>query len=686
MQNIPNLYLFPNCVDIFTHEYSDEDFDKMSKSEKDMFKFAVFPLLKHRWKSAYVVKHNNVIKLNKENVTKTSKDTIWKKVNRSTLKTIHVTSVDKKKRMFKSGKSLITYECYAFLKCDINKDLNSFDEYTLRGLMDAGNKLKIFSNSVGNAKNTINVLGNNKPFSVVPLASLKPVAQREIFSAWINKQYVILTGGTGVGKTSQVPKLLLWFNYLFGGFLSYSKVSNFEEKPIVLSLPRIALVRMHGNTFLSALGFSTWTGSPISIKFSAISEEEINKNPRPYGMVISTHKLTLSNLFNFSTIILDEVHEHDQIGDIVISVTKKKFKELDSVFLMTATLEDDRERFTEFLPNPVFIHIPGDTLFPISDVYIRNSVSITDYRNYTAQELKNISTAIKKYTPPAKACGIVFVATVSQCKAYLDFLAKELPSVTFFIIHGKIINIDEIINKIYSNEGVSIIISTPYLESSVTIKNATHVYDTGKVFIPYPFGGKQRIISLSMRDQRRGRVGRTRPGTYVYFYDTKYLKPIIRIDSEFLHPYVLYAKYFNLNLPDDLLIIPSDLTLLNKTIEYIDSFNISNDQWMKIISNYYITMVEYAKLYVKGKSLAIEMDNFERFGIMTDNVFKNIISLQLRAKIISSRYNNVTYIHNCKVMFGPFSGTMFKVAYKRALKGYIYMITETTFVPETVVN
>ncbi|AST09470.1 RNA-helicase DExH-NPH-II domain [NY_014 poxvirus] len=671
MNNLPDIFFFPNCVNIFSYNYSQDEFSKMSDVEKKNFSLTVFPILKHRWNGAYVIKHRNIYRV--------SSEAQGEKVKLESLN--HPEYVNIKTKQYTVDGIKISFECYSFIKCSMNTDIDSFDEYVLRGLIEAGNKLKIFSNSVGNQESSVGVFGNREPFSKVPLASLTPEAQSEIFSAWISHKPVVLTGGTGVGKTSQVPKLLLWFNYLFGGFTTLDKVSEFNERPVILSLPRIALVKLHSHTLLKSLGFKQLDGSPISLKFGSMPKELINRNPKRYGIIFSTHKLSLTKLFSYGTLIIDEVHEHDKIGDIIIAVARKHISKIDSMFLMTATLEDDRERLKVFLPDPIFIHIPGETLFKINEVFIHNKINPYNRFKYVEEEKLNLATGIRMYTPPPGSSGIVFVATVSQCNEYKKYLEKHLPY-DIYIIHGKVPNIDDILDEIYRSSGISIIISTPYLESSVTIRNATHVYDTGKVFIPSPFGGSQKFISKSMRDQRKGRVGRVKPGTYVYFYDISYMETIQRIDSEFLHEYILYADKFDLTLPDDLFIIPTNLDILWDTKKYIESFNIDKATWDKLLSSYYIKMIEYAKLY-NGNPIAKELDYFERTGELTPDVQDAIKSLNLKIQIIKSKQReDGSYMHICTLLFGVYKGKQIIINYHRQLRGYVYMISDNIFVPE----
>ncbi|AOP31555.1 RNA helicase [Skunkpox virus] len=670
-KNLPDIFFFPNCVNIFSYKYTQDEFSNMTKKERERFLLAVFPIIKHRWNNAHVIKHRGVYKV--------STEARGEKIDPPLIgKPEHVNLISK--RYLSNGVTL-SFECYSFIKCTMNIDINSFDDYILRGLLEAGNSLNIFVNAVGKRVDTVGVLGNKYPFSKIPLASLTPKAQREIFSAWISHRPVVLTGGTGVGKTSQVPKLLLWFNYLFGGFPTLDKITDFHERPVILSLPRIALVRLHSNTILKSLGFKTLDGSPVSLRYGSIPDEFINKNPKKYGIIFSTHKLSLTKLFSYGTLIIDEVHEHDQIGDIIIAVARKHISKIDSMFLMTATLEDDRERLKVFLPNPVFIHIPGETLFKITEVFIHNKISPSYRMAYIEEEKRNLVTAIQMYTPPNGSSGIIFVATVSQCHEYKEYLEKRIPY-DIYIIHGKILDIDDILEKVYSSPDVSIIISTPYLESSVTIRNVTHIYDTGRVFVPAPFGGSQKFISRSMREQRKGRVGRVNPGTYIYFYDLSYMQSIQRIDSEFLHNYILYANKFNLKLPEDLFIVPTNLDILWLTKEYIESFDISPETWNKLLSNYYMKMIEYAKLYVLSPILAKELDNFERTGELTNAVKDAILSLNLRVKILNSKHKDEnTCIHFCKILFGVYSGTNAIIYYHRCLNGYMNMISDSMFVP-----
>ncbi|AUL80494.1 VACWR077 [Vaccinia virus] len=213
---LPDIFFFPNCVNLFSYKYSQDEFSNMSETERDSFSMAVFPVIKHRWHNAHVVKHKGIYKA--------SREARGKKVSPPSLgKPAHINLTAKQ---CINSEHTISFEWYSFLKCITNTEINSFDEYILRALVEAVNSLQIFSNSVGKRTETIGVLGNKYPFSKISLASLTPKAQREIFSAWISDRHVVLSGGTGVDKTSQVSKLLLWFNYLFGGFSTLNQITN----------------------------------------------------------------------------------------------------------------------------------------------------------------------------------------------------------------------------------------------------------------------------------------------------------------------------------------------------------------------------------------------------------------------------------------------------------------------------
>ncbi|AIZ77287.1 putative RNA helicase NPH-II [Parapoxvirus red deer/HL953] len=680
---LPEPLLFPNCVTVFPFRYSLEEVFRLPDAARRAFALAAFPLLKHRWRGARVESDDRRAWLSVE------REEGARSAPRSCAEPLPQPVQAASASMRDAAGRAMTPEAYAFSRCAPGARLAEIadDPAALAGIVLGGNALRLFSSDSVNAREdwrarSVGVLGNPAPLAPVPLASLKPEIQRTLFDAWRRRRPIVLTGGTGVGKTSQVPKLLLWFNYLFGGFARLDVVLEFEEHPLVLSLPRVTLVRAHTATYLSSLGFEGVAGSPVMPRHGAMAEEERNTAPRAYGLVVSTHRLTLNAIREYDTVVVDEIHEHDQMGDIVVAVARKLARGARaSLVLMTATLEDDRARLEEFLDDPAFVHIEGDTLFPIREVYVKNTQTPPLSRRYTDAELRNVADALGTFVPEPGKCGIVFVATVAQCAAFAERIAARHPGLLVRVVHGKVPSVADVLAEVYAAaDRPAVLVSTPYLESSVTVRTATHIYDTGRVYVPEPFGGRETIVSRAMYTQRRGRVGRVAPGTYVRFFDTRLARPLKRIDSEFLHPYVLYARVFGLSLPEDLLVVPSDLALLRRTEEYVDGFGLGVDRWAELLGQYYLHMLEYAKVYARGGRLARALDEFERSGVMTAEAEEAVRAVEMLAAVSSVRKAGDRYRAECVVLFGPFAGRRFAVTGRRRPGKYVLMVTDRVFI------
>uniref|UniRef100_A0AAU7E2B3 RNA helicase NPH-II n=1 Tax=Rousettus bat poxvirus TaxID=3141933 RepID=A0AAU7E2B3_9POXV len=676
MKKLPSIYAFPNNDTIFPHTYTQREFEDIFAERPLEFAYAAFPLTKHRWRGAFVCLRDDTFMLS----TEAGSGAEEARTSQRRAEAFAPETTDTRELLHYSGGRAMTFECYSFLKCKPGVRISALDLDVQRGLVVGGNRMKIFSSGVyAPPSASVGILGNTLPFERVQFASLRPGVQATLFSAWVARRPVVITGGTGVGKTSQVPKLMMWFNFLFGGFKSLEELGSVRERPCVLSLPRVALVRLNAQSLLRSLGFEQLTGAPVSMRYGSMPAAETNSEAPTFGLVLSTNKLTLSTLFEHGTVVLDEIHEHDQMTDIIIAVLRKHMARIDTLVMMSATLEDDRERLEEFFPNAEFVHIEGPFLFEIKNVYVRNTADVHDTRRYMDEEKRNIVLALRRHRPAPGHGGILFVASVAQCEDYARTVAREHPTLAVFVVHGKAENIDATLAAAAGSSRASLLVSTPYLESSVTLPHVSHIYDTGRVFIPMPFGGRQTIISRAMMAQRRGRVGRVMPGTYVYFYDPALLRPIKRINTEFLYNYIIYAWHFGLRLPDDLYVQPDDLDLLQRSEEYLRAFGISAERLFSIAARRYLKMVEYAKIYARSGDHE-ELDQFERGELVTDDVLQSIRRLNLAADVKSAYMRHQRYVHTCVVRFGPYAGTEFKLSHSRRLRGRIYMVTERTFI------
>lgn len=211
------------------------------------------------------------------------------------------------------------------------------------------------------------------------------MAQISFFHTYINHQVLFVTGSTGTGKSTQVPKLLLY---------SLKCIDYREDGKIMCTQPRIP------PTVGNAKRISEELGVPISIYNSSLdlkinSEnyqvqfkhqngehtslsnnlnlkiatdgtlfEEIIDNPlmkdKLFDKKKEDYEFSLKNKYDI--IIVDEAHEHGKNMDLILSLARNTCYYNNSVrlIIISATMEDDEPNYRSY-----YKYINDNMLYPI---------------------------------------------------------------------------------------------------------------------------------------------------------------------------------------------------------------------------------------------------------------------------------------------------------------------------------
>ncbi|CCU56302.1 RNA helicase, DExH-NPH-II domain [Mythimna separata entomopoxvirus 'L'] len=656
---ISNL-LFPNNVNIFQ---SYIDFEYVKKYPYN-FLIVLYPVYKLYWKNTYICynQNTNTIYLGNQEKYITSIELI----NDYLLNGIEYKNDE---LYIISNGVKITYSAYAYstilYKSSIRLGDLNIDQ--ILGIVESANKLGILSNNIRTKFNeTENILFR---YTESNLKSIQVDVQLKIFDLFITRSDSIVSGGTGIGKTSIIPKIIWWFNFLFDGYSIFNnKINNLQiydfifdiniiEKNTLLSLPRKAIINSTATNYIKSLGYENILNSPIIIKYKDIklSKEYYNSKPRfSTNLLISVNRLTVNNLKSSSTVIIDEIHEHDRYADISIAISyklKKKFN-IRNIILISATIEYEIDNITRFFKNKITqVYIPGFTLYPITEI------------ENTTDEISDI---LLKYTPNVGYSVIIFCESVNKIKSTIEQLKLNIndPLYKFYEIHGKILDVNKIIYYIETNKKyIHVIVSTNYLESSITISNAKLVIDNGKEYRKEFIDGKVSYITVSMYKQRKGRVGRVSKGTYVRTYTLDKLNSNFKhINYQYLWDYIIIFKYYGLDVKNDYFVIPDDLNRVNNTIYYMKSIGIDIDKDIykiyRIFNKYEINMLEYFIIYLYGSNEEIFLlSTYDKNAIEIPYKLYNIyIKMNVKLKLTRFKKFNTffcifTFIN--KVYDGP---------------------------------
>lgn len=670
--------LFPNLVNINQLCEINEDF---IEENLDFFRLVIIPVYKHYWKFGYlkIVKKtvNNVIKrylyLNDEINNGVMFDPIYI--------TCKITSYNKPSKsllvLIDNLEYHLTYSAYSFLVLAGKISLKDLTFFEVLGVVSSAMRYgfisigKNYNGLFTFRKNFINPFDSTKrQFQKISLKSIEPINQLKMFDIWMNRKNCVVTGSTGVGKTSQVPKVFYWYNFLFGGydirknFIDLELDYDNKDKTMVV-FPRKALIVSNGENFLKSIGYYkagsiVFKESPVTMNFKDVSETlYYNNKCKTTELNLCINRIAASSKLSsdrFSSIFVDEIHEHETFSDICISILRNKKKKygINNIILMSATIDEDKERIKEYFHNDVeFIHIEGDRLFPVKEIYIGEKFLIQE--------------VVSRHKPDRGKAGIFFFPRISDVEDNYKLLTDVFKNDTNFLfvrVHSKVKpSPSDVINMIENsfNQHV-IVLSTNILESSLTITNAQYVYDTGTFFCKKFYSGKVENITNSMAEQRKGRVGRKFPGCYVILYDREKLnKNMKKINNEFLYPYIIFFKMMNIKF-EDMFILPDDINRFNRSIEYLEQngivvkTNIKNI--FKIYNRYPCNMIEYIPLYLKNyiKKELSELEemhiNDEKisFILSNKNLLEELKNMNVTCSYVMSKkcYGN-DFISNIKV-------------------------------------
>ena len=335
-----------------------------------------------------------------------------------------------------------------------------------------------------------------------------PIAEyrEQIVDAVREHQVLIVAGDTGCGKSTQVPQFLL-----------DAGMTN-----IACTQPRrIACIAL-----ANRVSYETLNQHGTEIGYQIRFEKSKSQRTK---VVFLTEGLLLRQvtsdpgLGSYDVIVLDEVHERHLHGDFLLGLMKcliQQRKDL-RVILMSATI--NIKLFSNYFNGeaPV-IQVPG-RLFPISMQYHPvPSVEQGDRLN-PAPYIRVLQMIDAKYPATERGDLLVFLSGISEItrvsEAATDY-AEQNGRWVVLQLHSTLSLAEQ--DKVfdYAPEGIrKVIISTNIAETSVTIDGVRFVCDSGKVKeMAYdPITKMRRLkefwVSRASAEQRKGRAGRTGPGT-----------------------------------------------------------------------------------------------------------------------------------------------------------------------------
>jgi hypothetical protein len=553
----------------------------------------------------------------------------------------------------------------------VYSNINDYDlTIIIKSILIFANTLGILSSDNRNNKyklSSLNLISNN-PIVSPFLLSLSLTVQLKVFIEWIRKKTIIVTGTTGIGKSSVVPKLFFYISYLLDGYTDYTvfDIDNYSlEKKVFLALPRKLLVKDMGLGITKSLNLNITNNDLIQLQFKDIRKAE---NKMYYNiseknkMILATSQSLFKIINDCSLLICDEIHEHSNAIDTLINISRILKIQL---VLISATIEQDKETINKFFPNYSYIHIKGPTRYPITSIAYK-IINKNNYKNKNIilEKTKDIlDKYLKKYLRVGETC-IVFLPSTSWIKQFERMLKYD--DAEFKQLRKDIKNYSDNVIKYFEldKKKKHIIISTPIAESSITVNNLKLVIDTGLFFDTSYDALNINLISYSSHIQRKGRVGRNASGIYISLFDPEILDKSLKkeIDGQRIFTSILFLHHYLQEttnrvptieeIKKNYIFPPKDKNRIEEVYQYLSSKNLLQFKYSSlIITGLTCNIIEYLYLYYKYKDTDIyyELKSFEEneepVYKISDTLFRELYSLNkkiyhVNGKCYYSFYND----------------------------------------------
>ncbi|KAG9348510.1 hypothetical protein JZ751_002246 [Albula glossodonta] len=358
--------------------------------------------------------------------------------------------------------------------------------------------------------------------------------QEKLVHAIKANAFLVVTGETGSGKTTQLPQ------YLYqAGFGKNGKIGVTQPR-------RVAAITV-AQRVSHEVGCSLGKEVGYQVRFDDCSSEDTVIKYMTDGCLLR-EILADPSLRQYSVVILDEVHERSLNTDILLGLLKRKvFHPQGSspgrstslkVVVMSATLET--AKLSEFLGHcPVFT-IPGRT-FPVAETFCSLiGPKDTDSSVYVKEVVK---VALDLHTGEMTGDILVFLTGQSEIEKACDMLYEKAEAIDYrYDVHDHSVE-GLLILPLYGSmptdqqrqifqpppKGVrKCVVATNIAATSLTINGIRYIVDSGFV---KQLNHNSRVgldilevvpISKSEAQQRAGRAGRTTAGKCFRIYSKEF--------------------------------------------------------------------------------------------------------------------------------------------------------------------
>ncbi len=331
----------------------------------------------------------------------------------------------------------------------------------------------------------------------------------EIIQAIDRHRVIVVSGETGSGKTTQLPKFCLAAGQGIDGLIGCTQPRRIAATSVARRIAE-ELGQELGNAVGYKIRFRDRTAGDAYIKMMTD------------GILLAE---TQSDRFlsAYDTIIVDEAHERSLNIDFILGILRTLIRKRDDLKLIITSATIDTEKFSRAFDDAPVIEVSG-RMYPVDIQYPAPEADPSTQEN----ELTHVETAvraIKRVLHQSRTGDIlVFMPTEQDIRETCELVEAENPQGTRVMPLFARLTATEQSRVFARRPGRKIIVATNVAETSITIPGIKYVIDSGLARISR-YSPRTRTTSLpvmpvskSSCDQRKGRCGRIQNGVCIRLY------------------------------------------------------------------------------------------------------------------------------------------------------------------------
>jgi ATP-dependent helicase HrpA len=357
-------------------------------------------------------------------------------------------------------------------------------------------------------KHSIKTLRSALPQITYP-SHLPIFEKRDVIVKAIKKhQTLVITGETGSGKSTQIPKMCLEAGQGIFGRIGITQPRRVAATSIAGQIAR-ELKDQVGRVVGYKIRFQDKTSPHTYIKVMTDG-------------ILLAETQSDRHLNQYDTIIIDEAHERNLNIDFLLGILRQLLKKRTDLKLIITSATIDTEKFSRAFNNAPIIEVSG-RMYPVevryrpidSELEEQGDVTFIDAAVQAVKELRHE----KKFGDI-----LIFMPTERDIQETVELLqARDFKNTIILPLYGRLTSGEQ--NRIFrSFPQQKIVVATNIAETSLTIPGIKYVIDTGLARIAR-YSPRLRIqslpierISRSSADQRKGRCGRIESGVCIRLY------------------------------------------------------------------------------------------------------------------------------------------------------------------------